>query len=194
LSMGNEQAKLSPDELRELEESTYFDKRELQKWFREFMKDCPSGTLSQDDFVRIYQQFFPHGNPAKFARHVFKVFDVNSDGCISFKEFIVALSVTSKGTLEEKLDWAFSLYDLDGDGYISNTEMLNIVNSIYEMVGNMLHLPKDEDTPQKRVNKIFNQMDADKDGRLTRDEFKEGSKMDPFIVQALTIDYNNEKS
>lgn len=50
--MGNEQAKLSPDELRELEESTYFDKRELQKWFREFMKDCPSGTLSQDDFVR----------------------------------------------------------------------------------------------------------------------------------------------
>jgi len=192
--MGNEQAKLSPDELRELEESTYFDKRELQKWFREFMKDCPSGTLSQDDFVRIYQQFFPHGNPAKFARHVFKVFDVNSDGCISFKEFIVALSVTSKGTLEEKLDWAFSLYDLDGDGYISNTEMLNIVNSIYEMVGNMLHLPKDEDTPQKRVNKIFNQMDADKDGRLTRDEFKEGSKMDPFIVQALTIDYNNEKS
>lgn len=106
----------------------------------------------------------------------------------------MALSVTSKGTLEEKLDWAFSLYDLDGDGYISNTEMLNIVNSIYEMVGNMLHLPKDEDTPQKRVNKIFNQMDADKDGRLTRDEFKEGSKMDPFIVQALTIDYNNEKS
>jgi len=192
--MGNEQAKLSPDELRELEESTYFDKRELQKWFREFMKDCPSGTLSQDDFVRIYQQFFPHGNPAKFARHVFKVFDVNSDGCCSFNEFMVALSVTSKGTLEEKLDWAFSLYDLDGDGYISNTEMLNIVNSIYEMVGNMLHLPKDEDTPQKRVNKIFNQMDADKDGRLTRDEFKEGSKMDPFIVQALTIDYNNEKS
>lgn len=36
--------------------------------------------------------------------------------------------------------------------------MLNIVNSIYEMVGNMLHLPKDEDTPQKRVNKIFNQV------------------------------------
>ena len=50
--MGNEQAKLSPEELRELEDSTYFDKRELQKWFREFMKDCPSGSLSKDDFIR----------------------------------------------------------------------------------------------------------------------------------------------
>jgi Ca2+-binding EF-hand superfamily protein len=51
--MGNEQAKLSPEELRELEDSTYFDKRELQKWFREFMKDCPSGSLSKDDFIRL---------------------------------------------------------------------------------------------------------------------------------------------
>ena len=71
--------------------------------------------------------------------------------------------------------------------------MLNIVNSIYEMVGNMLILPKDEDTPQKRVKKIFIQMDSDQDGRLTRQEFKEGSKMDPFIVQALSIDYDNSK-
>eukprot|EP00116_Pleurobrachia_bachei_P013065 sb/3473327/ len=116
--MGNEHSnsKLSPEELRELEDATYFDKKELQKWFREFMKDCPSGTLSKDDFVRIYQQFFPHGDPSQFASHVFKKFDSNANGCITFKEFIMALSVTSKGTLDEKLDWAFSLYDLDGDG------------------------------------------------------------------------------
>ena len=51
--MGNEQAKLSPEDLRELEDATYFDKRELQKWFREFMKDCPSGVLSKEDFIRF---------------------------------------------------------------------------------------------------------------------------------------------
>lgn len=27
------------------------------------------------------------------------------------------------------------------------------------MIGNMLELPKDEDTPQKRVEKIFSNMD-----------------------------------
>lgn len=71
--------------------------------------------------------------------------------------------------------------------------MISIVASIYDMVGNMIILPKDEDTPEKRVRKIFIQMDRDQDGRLTRQEFKEGSKMDPFIVQALSIDYDHSK-
>lgn len=35
----------------------------------------------------------------------------------------------------------------------------------------------------KRVDKIFRNMDLNKDHRLTYDEFKEGSKQDPTIVQ-----------
>ena len=45
---------------------------------------------------------------------------------------------------------------------------------------------KDED-PTTRVNKIFEQMDKDKDDKLTMEEFKEGSKNDPRIVQALSL-------
>ena len=99
-----------------------------------FLKDCPSGMLTKQEFQKIYKQFFPFGDPTSFADYVFNVFDSDKSGSIDFKEFICALSVTSRGKMEDKLDWAFQLYDIDGDGQISYNEMLQIVEAIYKMV------------------------------------------------------------
>lgn len=57
------------------------------------------------------------------------------------------------------LSGAFSLYDLDNDGQITRAEMEEIVEAIYSMVGNLMDLPKEENTPQKRVAMVFEQMD-----------------------------------
>lgn len=72
--MGKSQSKLSPTDLNDLVKETYFDKSELRQWYKGFLNDCPSGVLDQDEFAKIYKAFFPFGNPAAFAAHVFKVF------------------------------------------------------------------------------------------------------------------------
>lgn len=83
------------------------------------------------------------------------------------------MSITSRGNLDEKLQCeyrnpvnssgcllgAFKLYDLDQDGFITRDEMLSIVDAIYKMVGNSAKLPDDENTPEKRVDRIFKMMD-----------------------------------
>ena len=50
-----------------------------------------------------------------------------------------------------------------------------------------MKLPEDEDTPEKRVKKIFAMMDKDMNGTLDIEEFKEGSKRDETIVSALSL-------
>ncbi|GAB0092224.1 EF-hand domain [Sergentomyia squamirostris] len=160
--------------------------KEIRQWHKGFLKDCPNGLLTEQGFIKIYKQFFPQGDPSKFASLVFRVFDENNDGSIEFEEFIRALSITSRGNLDEKLHWAFRLYDVDNDGYITRDEMYNIVDAIYQMVGQQPQT-EDDNTPQKRVDKIFDQMDKNHDDRLTLEEFREGSKADPRIVQALSL-------
>ena len=51
---------------------------------------------------------------------------------------MLAIDVTSSGSPEEKLNWAFSMYDVDGNGWIDLPEMTKIgILSLYILLENI---------------------------------------------------------
>lgn len=65
------------------------------------------------------------------------------------------LSILSRGSVDEKLRWAFSLYDINGDGCITREEMTDIVTAIYELMGKVAEPSVEEDTIKEKVDRIF---------------------------------------
>ena len=80
-----------------------------REWHAGFIQDCPNGKLTLKTFVDMYTMFFPSGDAQKFCENVFRTFDADKSGHIDFKEFLMAIDVTSAGTPREKLLWAYRL-------------------------------------------------------------------------------------
>jgi serine/threonine-protein phosphatase 2B regulatory subunit len=93
------------------------------------------------------------------------IFDEDGGGNVDFQEFVSGLSAfSSKGNKEQKLRFAFKVYDIDRDGYISNGELFIVLKM---MVGSNL---KDQQL-QQIVDKTIMEADLDKDGKISFEEF-----------------------
>lgn len=119
---------------------------------------------------------------------IFNVFDDNKDGAINFQEFVCALSVMTRGSPDEKLEFAFSMYDLDGNGFITKEEMARIMDSFYKLVGPLVTFSgKKYESPSQLVDEFFDQMDLNKDGQISMEEYKNGALKNPDIIQGLKL-------
>lgn len=71
------------------------------------------------------------------------------------QDFVQGLSILSRGSVEEKLRWTFSLYDINGDGFITREEMTDIVTAIYELMGRLPDECPEEEKIKGKVEQIF---------------------------------------
>ncbi|XP_041526805.1 calsenilin-like isoform X1 [Microtus oregoni] len=176
-----------PEGLDQLQALTKFTKKELQSLYRGFKNECPTGLVDEETFKLIYSQFFPQGDATTYAHFLFNAFDADGNGAIHFEDFVVGLSILLRGTVHEKLKWAFNLYDINKDGYITKEEMLAIMKSIYDMMGRHTYPILREDAPLEHVERFFQKMDRNQDGVVTIDEFLETCQKDENIMNSMQL-------
>lgn len=75
----------------------------------------------------MYSRWFPKGDPGAFADHVFNTFDLDDKDRVRFRDILAMLTINLKGTMEQRLEWTFNLYDIGNTGYIERSELLDII-------------------------------------------------------------------
>ena len=102
--MGSVFGKLSREDLEFLKSNTACDEKSIKRMYKEFKKKSKKGNLSPALFYDMYIKLCPTSDAKEFCNHVFRTFDRDNNGYVSFKEFLLAVNISSSGKPEEKLD------------------------------------------------------------------------------------------
>jgi serine/threonine-protein phosphatase 2B regulatory subunit len=158
----------------QIENTSSFTLDEIQRLHKRFTKldTNKNGLIDKEEFLAI-----PGMKNNPLATRVMDVFDSDGTGDVDFKEFLEGLSkFSARGNKEEKLRFAFSIYDIDRDGFISNGELFIVLKI---MVGTNLN----DNSIQQLVDRTIVEMDKDKDGKISFEEFKNSLEGTEFLKQ-----------
>lgn len=121
--MGASGSKLSKDELNTLEKHSNFDSRQIQKLFKSYreLDIQPNGSIDSDQLLNLPELSI---NPLR--KRIVNMVQVDEEkngiGLVSFNGVVKTLSPMSElATLEEKIKFAFRIYDINGDGVIDHS-------------------------------------------------------------------------
>eukprot|EP00002_Diphylleia_rotans_P007636 TRINITY_DN17296_c0_g1_i1.p1 TRINITY_DN17296_c0_g1~~TRINITY_DN17296_c0_g1_i1.p1 ORF type:complete len:185 (+),score=53.75 TRINITY_DN17296_c0_g1_i1:68-622(+) len=181
--MGNQQATVSKPDIDRLSASSHFDRKELNKLYKHFKSEVKTGEYTKEHFMSAMESIGV--TDGFFKDLVFKTLDENQSGTIGFDEFIMFLSTVTRGNLDEKLEFAFNLYDLDGSGTISKEELLQIVRSLYS-VATATGKPVPQVSAEDFTETILKELDENGDGLVTLKEYKNGMTKNPDLMQGLS--------
>merc|ERR1712183_732399 len=180
------------EEITGLLDATHFNKIELKRWYQQFMKDFPDGKMNEEQFFKIYGDLF--ASEANMGENIFRSFDLNRDGSISFRELMMTLSLTTVGTKEEKLEWLFNVYDFDGNGKITVDEVRALADtfstvlkrqSMRRLSCDVHHCEHDSDSDEEEdfISCMFDDVDGDHNGYWTLEEFVKGVEVHPVLMK-----------
>ena len=120
-----------------------------------------------------------------FERRLFEKFDSNREGYIFFDEFVRTLNVFHpRMNTNEKAKFAFDLYDVNGNGVITREELKELVSAVMKR---SIFLNLDEEAIERVLDSTFEQVDIEKDGSISYEEFYRMVKENRKCIANMTI-------
>merc|ERR1712018_567829 len=92
-------------------EKTQATREEVESYYDNFLTEYPDGKMDKKGFREMMKKGFPDQDIGKLEKHIFRMFDANNNGKIDFREFMIVLTVISKGTPQENLEQIFRIFD-----------------------------------------------------------------------------------
>lgn len=96
---------------------------------------------------------------------------------------MITLSVTCRGSTEERLFWVFDMYDLDGTGALTRDEVIKALKAIFRMKGKEAA----EEAACVQADSIFYKLDKNRDGLITKEEFCKVAAREEDVCKIFNI-------
>ncbi|KAJ8281013.1 hypothetical protein GJAV_G00062330 [Gymnothorax javanicus] len=142
--------------------------KELES-FASIARSCKGGRIGIEEFSSYLK--IPVSPP---LQELFALFDRNKDGTIDFREYVIGLTVLCQPVnTEETIQMAFQLFDSDDDQRITQEEFSSLLRSSLGVA--------DLD-----VSKLFSEIDVDKSGFISYEEFQTYAKAHPEYGKLFT--------
>ncbi|GJM90916.1 hypothetical protein PR202_ga07242 [Eleusine coracana subsp. coracana] len=176
-----------------LAKETTFSVNEVEALYELYKKISNSifkdGIIHKEEFQLAL--FRNSSNKNLFADRIFDLFDQKRNGVIEFGEFVRSLNIFHPDTpMTEKIAFAFRLYDLRCTGFIEREELKELVIALL----NESDLFLSEEAVEQIVDQVwqtFKQADANGDGKIDPDEWKDFACKNPALLRNMTLPYLN---
>jgi len=171
--------------------NTHYSCDDVNNLYKSFQKlaaqtDDPD-MIQKSQFKQVLAKTkFSKSDDAQLAR-LFAFFDKADDKKISFREYVLGLSVMCKGTPQEKFKLSFEIYDADRSGTITKENMTSVLIALNRGTEMMNATAAGQgDAAQTRIKNIvedvFKLADKTKNGELTYAEYFKAVLKYPSLV------------